>query len=59
MRNSLLIAMREWKERIGSRSFVMMSFLGPIIVLGMIYVLFALGSEPKQHWNVLIADPSG
>lgn len=59
MRNSLLIAMREWKERIGSRSFVMMSILGPMIVLGMIYVLFALGSQPKQHWNVLIADPAG
>lgn len=59
MRNSLLIAMREWKERIGSRSFVLMSVLGPIIVLGMIYVLFALGSQPKQHWNVLIADPAG
>ena len=59
MRNSLLIAMREWKERIGSRSFVLMSILGPVVVLGMIYVLFALGSQPKQHWNVLIADPAG
>lgn len=59
MRNSVLIAIREWKERIGSRSFLLMSFVGPIIVLGLIYVLFALGSQPKQHWNVLIADPSG
>ena len=59
MRNSMIIAIREWKERIGSRSFVLFSFLGPLVVLGLIYVLFALGSEPKQHWKVLIADPAG
>lgn len=59
MRNSLIISIREWKERIGSRSFVMLSFLGPLVVLGLIYILFALGSQPKQHWNVLIADPAG
>lgn len=59
MRNSLLVAVREWRERIGSRSFLMFSLLGPIIVLGCIYILFALGGQSKQHWNVLIADPSG
>ena len=59
MRNSLIIAVREWKERIGSRSFILLSFLGPLVVLGLIYILFALGSQPKQNWNVLIADPAG
>ncbi len=59
MRNSLLIALREWKERIGSRSFVALSLAGPLVVLGCIYLLFAFGSQPKQHWKVLIADPSG
>lgn len=55
----MIIAMREWKERVGSRSFVLLSFLGPLIVLGMIYLLFAFGGDAKQHWKVLIADPTG
>jgi ABC-2 type transport system permease protein len=58
MRNSWLIAVRELRERMGSRSFVMMSFFGPIIILCLIYFLFAFGGEGKQHWNVLITDPS-
>lgn len=59
MRNSLLIALREWKERIGARSFLMLCITGPLSVLGLIYLLFALGGQSKQHWNVLIADPAG
>lgn len=59
MRNSWLIAIRELKERIGSRSFVLMSVLGPVIILGMVYLLFAFGGEGKQHWDVLISDPTG
>ena len=55
----MLIALREWKERIGSRSFMLFSILGPLVVLGCIYILFAIGGQSKQHWNVLIADPSG
>jgi ABC-2 type transport system permease protein len=35
-----------------------MSFFGPIIILCLIYFLFAFGGEGKQHWNVLITDPS-
>lgn len=58
MSKSLLIAIREWKERIGSRSFIVFSIAGPLIVLGLIYLLFAIGDHPKQHWNVLIADPA-
>jgi ABC-2 type transport system permease protein len=59
MKNSLIIAIREWKERMGSRSFVLFSVLGPLIVLGMIYLLFAFGGDSKQHWKVIIADPTG
>lgn len=58
MRNSILIALREWKERISARSFLMLSIIGPLTVLGLIYLLFALGGKTKQHWNVLIADPA-
>ncbi len=59
MRNSWLIALREWKERIGTRSFLMLSILGPLTVLVVVYFLFILGGQTKQHWNVLITDPAG
>jgi ABC-2 type transport system permease protein len=55
----MLITIREWKERMGSRSFVLFSLLGPLIILGLIYLMFAFGEKSKQHWNVLVADPTG
>jgi ABC-2 type transport system permease protein len=57
MKNSLLIAVREWKERMRSGSFLLFSILGPLVLLGLIYLLFAFGNTTKQHWNILIADP--
>lgn len=59
MKTTWLIAMREFKERIGARSFILFSVLGPLLVLGLIYTLFALGGQSKPHWNVLIADHGG
>ena len=59
MNRSWIIAVRELKERIRSRSFLMMAIFGPLIVLGLIYALFTLGGKHKSHWNVLIVDPSG
>jgi len=56
MRKIHLIAMRELKERIKSRSFLLMAVLGPLFVLGLFYALFSLGGSEKQHWNVLIMD---
>lgn len=59
MRNSWIIAMREWRERVGSRSFVLFSILGPVAVLTILYVLFAFGGKTAKQWNVLIVDPAG
>lgn len=58
MKNSLLIAMREWRARVGSRSFLAMSLLGPLAVLVFTYLIFAFGNEGTQRWNVLISDPA-
>ncbi|SFT81507.1 ABC-2 type transport system permease protein [Lishizhenia tianjinensis] len=57
MKHSWLIAMRELKERVKSRSFLLMALLGPILVLGLTYLLFALGGSEKKILNVLIMDP--
>lgn len=59
MKITWMIAMREFKERISARSFILFSVLGPLLVLGLVYMLFALGGQSKQHWNVLIADHGG
>lgn len=50
--------MRELKERIRSKSFIAMAVIGPVLVLAVIYLLFALGGKNKTHWNVLITDPN-
>lgn len=56
MYNWALVAQRELKERIKSRSFILMAILGPLIVLLFTYLLFAFGGSSKKHWNVLIMD---
>lgn len=58
MKNSWIIALRELKERMRSKSFIAMAIVGPLLVLGIIYMLFALGGKNKTHWNVLITDPN-
>jgi ABC-2 type transport system permease protein len=51
-----LIAQREIAERLRSRSFLLMAFFGPLLLLALLYALFSLGGSEKQHWNVLIMD---
>ena len=58
MKNSLLLAIREWRARVWSRSFLAMSILGPLAVLTFTYLIFAFGDEGEQKWNVLITDPT-
>lgn len=59
MNKSWIIAIRELKERLNSRSFFLMAIVGPLIIIALTYFLFALGGKNKQHWNVLIVDPAG
>lgn len=56
MRKIGIIAAREWRERMGKRSFILMSILGPLFVLGLVYVLVSSGGNSKQHWKVLVTD---
>lgn len=58
MKNSLLIAFRELKERVTSRSFYTMLVLGPLLILGLVYILFASGTNEKKQLNTLIMDQS-
>ena len=58
MRNSWIIAMRELRERLGSRSFLLMAILGPLVVLTFTYLNFQFGGKEQQKWHVLIVDPA-
>lgn len=59
MKNSWIIALRELKERVASRSFILFSVFGPLIILGLIYLLFVLGGNQAEKWNVLVTDKAG
>lgn len=59
MKNSWIIALREVKERIGTRSYVLFSIFGPVIILGIIYLLFVFGGNEAEKWNILVTDKSG
>ncbi|MCO5260622.1 MAG: ABC transporter permease [Crocinitomicaceae bacterium] len=59
MRNTWIIILREIKERVASRSFVLFSIFGPLIILGLIYLMFKFGGSESEKWNVLITDKAG
>ena len=59
MNVSWLIAQRELKERVKTRSFIGMAIVGPLLVMLLVYILFSVGEINKPHWNVLIVDPAG
>lgn len=56
MNKTILVALRELKQRVNSRSFMAMAILGPIIVLAILFTLFKIGGSNKNHWNILISD---
>lgn len=59
MKNSWIIIMREVKERVFSSSFILLSIFGPIFILGIIYLLFLLGGNETEKWNILVTDRAG
>ncbi len=54
---SWIIAKREISERLKSRSFLLLALFGPIIILGLLYLVITLQGAETQKWNVLVADP--
>lgn len=59
MRKSILVASREFKERLRSKSFLFMAIIGPLLVLTLVYLLFTLGGTNKKSWKILISDRAG
>jgi ABC-2 type transport system permease protein len=57
MKNTIVIAKRELRERLKSRSFLLMALLGPIAVLSLLFILFTASGGEMQKVNVLVSDP--
>ena len=57
MKQSWIIAMREFRERVLYKSFLMMLLIGPLMVLTLAYFLVKANDEGKKELNILIADP--
>ena len=58
MKNSWLIASREFMDRWNSRSYRWMLIIGPLVILLFTYFLLKFGDQGKRSLNVLIADPT-
>ena len=59
MHNTLIIAKREYLERVRSRSFVIMTFFIPCVMLGVTVLptmLMQRGSDETKHMVVVAAD---
>lgn len=58
MNKIVLIAKREIAERFGNRFYRWLMVLGPLLVLGLVYLFLSQAESDKKHWNVLIMDKS-
>jgi len=58
MKNSWLIASREFMDRWNSRSYRWMLIIGPLVILLFTYFLLKFGDQGKRSLSVLIADPT-
>lgn len=56
MHKILLIAQREIHERFNNRSFKWLMFLGPLAVLGLIYLFLSTTISTNKEWKVLLMD---
>ena len=56
MKNSWIIAKREIAERLNSKSFLMFLFIGPVLVLLALFLLFQAGDEGKSQLKILVSD---
>ncbi len=56
MNKILLIAKREIWERLTTRSYLALMVVGPLIVLGLLYIFLSSTGAKKQSWDVLIMD---
>lgn len=50
------LMIREIKERMGNRSYLLTSILAPLLVLFAVYLVLESGGRKTKQWKVLVAD---
>ncbi|PKR82318.1 hypothetical protein CW751_03010 [Brumimicrobium salinarum] len=56
MNKIILIARREVLERFSTRSFKWLMIIGPLLILGLVYLFLSTTTSSKKNWKVLIMD---
>lgn len=56
MIKSILIAKREVAERFNNRFYKWLMILGPLLILGLVYLFLSNTTSSKENWKVLIMD---
>ena len=53
-----LIISREYLTRVKKKTFILMSFLGPLLIVGFILLTSYLSQEKKGKYEILVVDES-
>ncbi|MCG8576302.1 MAG: ABC transporter permease [Flavobacteriales bacterium] len=54
-----LVIGREYMSRVRKKTFILLTILIPILVVGLMFLAMWLGIEKTKHVKVLVADPNG
>ncbi|MEZ4937463.1 MAG: ABC transporter permease [Crocinitomicaceae bacterium] len=57
MSKILLISMREFKEKLNSKSFLIMTLIGPLLILSFLFLVFWINMESTKPVKVVVSDP--
>lgn len=58
MNKILLIIQREYLTRVKKKSFIVMTFLGPILMVGLVFAQFWIKMIPEEKQKILVVDES-
>ncbi len=58
MNKILLITAREFKEKLTSKSFILMTFIGPLLILAFLFLVFWINMESTKPVKVVVSDPA-
>jgi ABC-2 type transport system permease protein len=53
-----LIISREYLTRVKKKTFILMSFLGPLLIVGFVLLTSYLSQENKEKYEILVVDES-
>ncbi|MFN5831333.1 MAG: ABC transporter permease, partial [Bacteroidota bacterium] len=58
MNKILLIIQREYLTRVKKKSFIVMTILGPLLMVGLIVAQVWISTMPEEKQNIVVVDES-